>query len=173
MEIPYPWGEMNPAQRDSPTMSPVGRDSLFWDYCICAEGVRTGPEWYIRTQMVVGTSKMARYWLLGPTIQNHVDIRFGPKMAKFSNVFNGRHTLGLGISSLPCIDRPFFLSRFAKFGGQVDLPCFGNNFVGVSSKMNTDSCIDIPDNVVRMSRTLLWNWAVCYLSPLWTLWTPS
>ena len=79
---------------------------IFGDYCICAEDVRTGPERWIRTQAVVrtGTSKMARDWTLEPKIQTQVDIQFGPKMAKVSNVFNGHHTLGLGTSSLPCID---------------------------------------------------------------------
>ena len=93
---------------------------IFGDYCICAEGVSTGPERWIRTQAVVWTSKMARDWLLRPKIQNRVDIRFRPKMAKFSNVFNGHHTLGLGTSSLPCIDYVWDFAENCPNGSHLD-----------------------------------------------------
>ena len=93
---------------------------IFGDYCICAEGVRTDSGRWIRTRAVVGTSKMARNWLLGPKIQNRVDIWFGPKMAKFSNVFNGHRTLGIGTSSLPCIDCVWGFAEKCPNGSHLD-----------------------------------------------------
>ena len=54
-----------------------------------------------------------------------------------------------------CSRIDLFLSRFAGVGDHVDCLAFGNNFVGLSSKTNTDSCMVIPENVVRISRPLL------------------
>ena len=103
---------------------------IFSNLWICARCVYMGPLRWIRPHVVVGSSNLARNWPLGPRFQIWADIQNLPKMAKFSNVFNGNHILGLGTYNLSINDYNWFFCEKCPNGSHLDknMPKIDQNY---------------------------------------------
>ena len=93
---------------------------IFSDKCMDTKDVRTGPLRWIRPQVAVGSSNVARILLLEPRFRIRADIQNVPKIAKmaeFTNVSND-HFIIVHVGSA-IADNCYFHKSWTLFGVQM------------------------------------------------------